>query len=78
MRKINSLLNPKKKMACSAYYDFDKSDPLWNRIPAMGVEGLINTIDDPDVLRKQLIKSNEERNKMCRPSRSRTTIQTDT
>ena len=65
-------------MACSAHYDFDKRDPLWNKIPATGVEGLISTIADQNVLRKKLVKLDEERRKkMHRPSQSRTTIETD-
>ena len=66
-------------MAASAYFDFDKSDPMWDKVPAMGMEGLLNTVDDREELLKELVKLDKETKKKKRQSpRSRAPIQTDT
>jgi predicted FMN-binding regulatory protein PaiB len=66
-------------MSVSAYFDFDKSDPLWDKTPAVGMEGLVNTIDDQKQLVKELVKLNKDTKKKMRPPpRSRAPIQTDT
>lgn len=69
----------KKKMAVSEYPDFDKSDPMWDKTPAMGMEGLVNTIDDQKAVVKELVElSQETKKKMRSRPRSRAPIQTDT
>ena len=55
-------------MAASAYFDFDKSDPMWDKVPAMGMEGLLNTVDDRKELLKELVKLNNETKKKKRQS----------
>jgi hypothetical protein len=76
---ISLALKPKKKMAASAYFDLDKSDSLWDKTPGMGIEGLVNTIDDRKQLIKELVKlSKDTKKKMRPPPRSREPIQTDT
>jgi hypothetical protein len=71
-------LKPKKKMTVSAYSEFDKSDPLWDNVPAMGVEGLISTMGDKQQLVKELVKLSMDTKKLMRkPKRSRAPIHTD-
>ena len=36
----------KKEMSVSAYFQFDRTDPLWNEAPTMGLEELVATVDD--------------------------------
>jgi hypothetical protein len=72
-------LKPKKKMAASAYFDFDKNDPLWDKVPAMGMEALVYTVDDRKELLRELEKLKKvTKTKMKQSPRSRAPIQTDT
>jgi len=45
---------------------FDRSSPIWNEVPKIGVEGLIATVEDNDELIKQLIELTEYTKKMKR------------
>jgi len=56
----------KKQQAKISTVQFDKSDPLWNETPKMGVEGLIAIIDDGKELRKKLVESSEYQKKLKR------------
>ena len=54
-------------MAVSAYFDFDKSNPMCDKTPAMGMEGLVHTIENQKVLAKELVKLNKESKEKCPP-----------
>ena len=56
----------KKQQGRISTVQLDKSDPLWNETPKMGVEGLIAIIDDEKVLRKKLVELSEYQKKLKR------------
>ena len=53
-----------KNLATPSLIQFDKSDPLWNETPKIGVEGLIATVDDNKELIKKLVELNEYHKKL--------------
>jgi len=52
------------KQPITATVQFDKSDPVWNQTPKMGVEALIATVDNEEELTQKLIELNEYHKKM--------------
>jgi hypothetical protein len=58
-------MTPNKKALVTYIIQFDKTDPLWDKIPEMGVEGLIATLDDEE-LEQKLIEVIEDRRRLLR------------
>ena len=54
------------KMSVASRVQFDKTDPLWNETPKMGVEGLIGTIEDRHELLQKLVQVSEYNKQMKR------------
>jgi len=59
-------LRRNRQFAKLKWHKFDKTDPLWNQVPKIGIEGLIATIEDKPKLLQKLVEVSEYQKKMKR------------
>jgi hypothetical protein len=59
-------MTPNKKAPMTSIIQFDKTDPLWDKVPEIGVEGLIATLNDEEELKQKLIEVMEDRKRLLR------------